>query len=106
MRRSFRFGRLTIVAGIAVWLGLPPSLVRAQSRNAGPDAGPGRKSSVDGRSLPRVSILKLQVIMPDPGLAEMPAHIRQMRRFGSGPQEGATLTLLIDEQEQWILSLE
>ena len=109
MQRSFRFGRLLIVAGIAIWLGLPPSLVRAQSRKAGPGAEAGGKAPVDGKILPQVSILRLQVIKPDPGPSDMPAAMRRMRRFNgfdSAPQEGTTLTLLIDEPQQWILSLE
>jgi hypothetical protein len=63
---------------------------------------------VDGKSLPRVSILNLQVVKPDPALADMPAHVRHMRRFGfpSAPPEGTTLALVIDEPQQWILSLE
>jgi hypothetical protein len=108
MRQSVRFGRLMIVAGIAVWLGAPPSVVRAQSRKAGPDAEPGGESSVEGKSLPRVSILSLQVVKPDPALAGLPAHARNMRRFGMpyAPQEGTTIALLIDEPKQWILRLE
>ena len=108
MRSSFRFGRSVFVAGIALWLGSPPSLVRAQSPKAGPDAGPGGKSSVKGESLPQVSILNLQVIKPDPALADQPPHMRNMRRFGMpyAPQEGTTLLLLIDDPQQWILSLE
>ena len=108
MRRSFRFGRMVIVAGIAIGLGSPRSPARAQSPKAGPDAGPGAKSSVEGKSLPRVSILSLQVIKPDPGVANMSAQMRRMRRFGSpsAPQEGTTLGLSIEEPQQWILSLE
>jgi hypothetical protein len=108
MRRSFRNGRLVIVAGIAVFLGSPPSPVRAQSRKVGPEAGPGGKSSAEGKSLPQVSILNLQIVKPDPGLADMPAHMRQVRRFGfpSAAQEGTTLALSIDAPQQLILSLE
>jgi hypothetical protein len=109
MRRSIRLGRLLIVAGFAVWLGLPPSLVRAQSRKAGPDAEAGGKAPVDGKFMPQVSILRLQVVKPDPGLSDGPAGIRRIRRlngFDSTPEEGTTLTLLIEEPQQWILSLE
>jgi hypothetical protein len=109
MRRSIRLGRLLIVAAIAVWLGLPPSLVRAQSRKAVPDSGAGGTAPVDGKFMPQVSILRLQVVKPDPGPLDMPAGIRRMRRingFDSTPEEGTTLTLLIEEPQQWILSLE
>ena len=106
MRRSLRCGSLVIVAGIAIELGSPRSLAWAQSPKAGPDAGPGAKSSVEGKRLPRVSILSLQVIKPDPGVANMPAHMHRMPRFGSpsAPQEGTTLGLSIEEPQQWILS--
>jgi hypothetical protein len=109
MQRPFRFSWLLIVASIAVWLGLPPSLVRAQSRKASPDAEAGRKAPVDGKFMPAVSILRLHVIKPDPGPSDMPAAMRRMRRlqgFNSTPEEGTTLTLLIEEPQQWILSLE
>src|SRR6478752_2966019 len=107
MRRSFRFDKLVIVTGIALWLGSPHSPVRAQSRKAGPESERAEKSSAEGKSLPRVSILNLQVVKPDPALADTPAHMRHMRRFGfpSAPEEGTTLALLIEEPQQSILSL-
>ncbi len=97
------------MAGIAVWLGLPPALVRAQSRKVGPDAAAGGKASADGKSMPQVSILRLQVVKPDPGPSDMFPSIRRIRRinaFDSTPEDGTTLTLLIEEPQQWILSLE
>jgi hypothetical protein len=108
MQRSLRFGRLVIVAGIAVCVGSPPSSLRGQSQKAGGDAGPGGKPSAEGKSLPRVSIQSVQVIKPDPGQADQPVHMRNMRRFGfqAASQEGTTLALLIDEAQQSILSLE
>jgi hypothetical protein len=110
MRRSVRFSNLVIVAGIAVWLelGSPLSIVQAQARKAGPEARPGEKSPAEGESLPRVSILNLLVVKPDPALAEMPAHMRHMRRFGlhAAPEEGTTLALLIEAAQQSILSVE
>jgi hypothetical protein len=108
MRRTVRSGMLVTVAGIAIWLGSPPSSVRAQPQRAVPDAEPGDKSSVESKSLPRVSVLNLQLIKPDPAMAGMPGHMRNMRRLGfpSAPQEGTTLGLSIEEPQEWILSLE
>jgi hypothetical protein len=108
MRRSFRFGRLLIAAAVALCLGSPSPPLRAQSQKAGPDAQPGEKSSAQRKSLPQVSILNLQVIKPDPALADQPPHMRNVRRFNMpyAAQEGTTLVLLIDDPEQWILSLE
>jgi hypothetical protein len=110
MQPSFRFGKLVIVAGITVCVGSPPSLLWAQPPKAGPDSGPRGKSSVLGKdkSLPGVSIISLQVIKPDPKLADMPLHMRNVRRFGfpNQAQEGTTLVLSIDGLERSILSLE
>jgi hypothetical protein len=108
MQRSIRFGKLVVVASITVCIGSPPPPLRAQAQKAGSDVGPGAKSSVDGKSLPGVSILSLQIIKPDPALADMPVHMRNMRRFGfpNAPQEGTKLVLSIDEPQQWILGLE
>ena len=109
MRRSIRLDKLLIVAGIAVWLSLPPTLVRAQTVKAGPDAKAERKAPVDGKFMPQVSILRLQVVKPDPGPSDTPLAMCRMRRFNgfdSTPEEGTTLTLLVEEPQQWILSLE
>jgi hypothetical protein len=108
MRRSFRFERLVIAAGIAISLVSPPSPLLAQSRKVASDAALGASSSAEGKSLPQVSILNLYVVKPDPGLAQLPAHMRHIRQFGfpSAPDEGTTLALLIEAPENWILSLE
>ncbi len=52
MQRSSRLGRLLALAGVAVWLGSPPSLSQAQPRKAGPDAGPAGKAPVAGLAPP------------------------------------------------------
>jgi hypothetical protein len=108
MRRTVRSGMSVIVAGIAIWLGSSRSSVRAQLQKAVPDTESGGKSSVESKSLPQVSILNLQLIKPDPAMADMPAHMRNMRRLGipSAPQEGTTLGFSIEEPQRWILSLE
>src|SRR5208282_2969472 len=102
MQRSSRLGRLLALAGVAVWLGSPPSLAQAKPRKAGPDAGPAGKAPADGKSPPRVSLLRLQVIKPDPGPSETPAGFPRRHRFEAAPREGTTLTFLIDEPQQWI----
>jgi hypothetical protein len=108
MQRSIRFSKLVIAASIAVCIASRPSPLRAQAQKPGPDAGPGGKPSVDSKSLPGVSILSLQIVKPDPALADMPVHMRNMRRFGfpNAPQEGTKLVLSIDEPQHWILGLE
>jgi hypothetical protein len=108
MQRSSRLGRLLILAGIAAWLGLPTSLAQAQPRKAGPDAGRGGKAPANGEGPPRVSLLRLQVIKPDPGLSDTPAGFPRRHQFGfeDAPREGTTLTLLLDEPQRWIVSLE
>jgi hypothetical protein len=108
MKRSIRFGKLLVLAGVAFWLGSPPSHAQAEASKAGPDAGPGGQAPVNGIKLPQVSILRLQVIKPDPGLSGTPAGLPRRHRFGfeNAPQEGTSLTFVVDEPQQWILSLE
>lgn len=110
MQRSFRFRRLLVVIGMAVWFGAQPSIAVAQAKKAIPAAEVEGKAQVNGKNLPRVSILRLELIKPDPGPQDNPAAaIRRMRRFNSfnsTPQEGTTLTLLIEEPQARILGLD
>jgi hypothetical protein len=116
MQRSLRMRRLLIAVGAAGWLGLPPAaLVQAQSGNAGPGAGAeagggaAANASSDGKSLPQVSLLRLQLSKPEPPSPDIPAAMRPLRRFNrfnSGPDDGTTLTLLIEDRQKWILGLD
>ena len=108
MKRTTRLGRLLVVAGIAFWLGLPPSLVQAQPVKPGADFGIRGNGPVNGIIPPRVSILRLNVIKPDPALPGMPPGVFPRHRFGfeDAPREGTSVTLAIDEPQHLILSVE
>ena len=95
-----RYRRLVRLAAIACAGSVSESWSRRGSR---------REAPANGKSMPQVSILRLQVIKPDPGPSDMFPGIRRIRRinaFDSTPEDGTTLTLLIEEPQQWILSLE
>jgi hypothetical protein len=108
MKRFIRSGRLLVVAGVAVWIGSPPSLVQAQPVQPGPNSRSGGNASGSAIGSPRVSISRLQVIKPDPAPPGMRAGFLPRHRFGfeDVPREGTSLTLVIDEPERLILSLE
>ncbi len=58
--------------------------------------------------MPRVSLLRLQVVKPDPGQPDGPAGLPRRNRFGfeAAPREGTSLTFTFDEPDQLILGLE
>jgi hypothetical protein len=107
MPRSLRLGRLLGLAGVTVWLGLPASLVPAQFAKSRPGAGPTEKAPPEDKGPPRISVLRLQVVKPDPGQPDGPAGFPRRNRFGlaAAPREGTSLTFTLDEPEQWILDL-
>jgi hypothetical protein len=96
------------LAGVAVWLGSPPSLVRAQVEKSHPGAWPTAKAPAEDTGPPRISVLRLQVVKPAPGPPEGPAGVLRRHRFGfeAAPREGTSLTLMLDEPQQSILSVE
>ena len=108
MPRSPRLGRLLGLAGVAVWLGSPPSLVRAQVEKSRPGAGPTEKAPAEDKGLPRISLLRLQVIKPEPAAPDARPGFPRRNRFGfeAAPREGTSLTFTLDEPQQWILGLE
>ena len=109
MRRSFRFGRsgdrgrYRSLAWLAAARLCGPSLQRPVPKRDPAGSRPWRARACRGF---RSSIFRSSSRIP--GWRIMPAHMRNMRRFGfpSAPQEGTTLALLIEEPQQWILSLE
>ena len=109
MRRSFRFGRLVIVAGIAGWLGSRPSPVRAQSPKAGPEAGAWREAVRQGRE-PAAgfdpSPPGRQAGSRSGGTTPPHAQHAAVSGIAVRPSGRDPLALLIDEPQQSILSLE
>ena len=110
MRRSTRFSGLVVVmVGVAVWVGLPTRGVHAQVPKVSREAVREGKGDEGGKSLPKVSILRLHVVNPEPPQPEMAGRMfARAPRFGfeDPTREGTSLVLLIDEPQQWILSLE
>jgi hypothetical protein len=108
MQRSHHFGSLLGLAGVAVWLGTSLPLVRAQVQTFHSGARPMEKAPAEDKGPPRVSVLRLQVIKPDPGPPDGPDRFPRPHRFGfeAAPREGTTLTFALEEPQQWILGLE
>jgi hypothetical protein len=110
---------MLVAAGVAFWCGTPRSVVLAQEGDAAVDARAGDKEPAGKteKSMPRISLLSLQVTRPLPppeGPAAMPpgGAIRPRRlgvqRFGmqQAPNPGTTLTFLVEEPKQSMLGLE
>jgi hypothetical protein len=108
MQRSLRFGRLLSLAVVVAWLGSPESLVRAQSGKPEPAARPGEKAPEEDKGPPRISVLRLQVIKPEPAAENLPPGIARRARFGfaAAPREGTSLTFALDEPQRSILGVE
>jgi hypothetical protein len=108
MPRSPGLGRLLGLAGVAVWLTSPPSLVRAQVEKSHLGARPTEKAPAEDKGPPRVSVLRLQVVKPAPGPPEGPAGLPRRHRFGfeAAPREGTSLTFMLDEPQQSIVGVE
>jgi hypothetical protein len=108
MQRSPRFGRLLGLAVVAAWLGSPASLVRAQSGKPEPAARPGEKAPEEDKGPPRISVLRLQVIKPEPAAENLPPGIARRARFGfaAAAREGTSLTFALDEPQRLILGVE
>jgi hypothetical protein len=108
MPRSPRLGRLLGLAGVAVWLGSSPSLVLTQVEKPHSGARPTEKAAAEDKDPPRISVLRLQVVKPAPGPPQGPAGALRRHRFGfdAAPREGISLTFMLDEPQQSILSVE
>ena len=72
MPRSPHFGVLLVVPGLAAWLGAMPLPARAQAPKSGAEAKPATKEAQDGKGVPRVSLLRIQVAKPQPPFANAP----------------------------------
>jgi hypothetical protein len=101
-------GRWLGLAVVAVWLGSPPWLVRAQPAKADAGARRGEPAAEDDKGPPRISVLRLQVVKPEPEAANRPAGFPRRNRFGfvAAPPEGTSLTFALDEPQQSILGVE
>jgi hypothetical protein len=108
MQRSARIGCLLGMAVVAVWFGSPSRLVRAQPPKADPGARPGEKAPDEDKGPPRISVLRLQVVKPEPQAANGPAGFPRRNRFGfmAAPPDGTSLTFALDEPQQSILGVE
>ena len=109
MPQSFRVVRLLGLAGVAAWLVSPPSHVWAQVEKAPRGQGPTEKAPAEDKGPPRVSVLRLQVVKPDPVPPEGHGHFPRMNRFGGfdvAPREGTALTFELNEPQQLILDIE
>src|SRR5262249_18994502 len=108
MQRSSRLGGLLGLAVVAAWLGSSHSLVRALRPTDEPGAQAGEKSLEEDKGPPRISVLRLQVIKPEPAQANMPAGFPRRHRFGfdSELREGTSLTFTLDEPQRTILGVE
>ncbi len=109
MRRSNASGRWLVLAVTAAWLGSPPGPVRAQPRLTDViDTKPVEKKAEEDKGPPRISVLRLQVVKPDPPQANMAGGFVRRNRFGmiDTPREGTSLTFALDEPQQSIVSVE
>jgi hypothetical protein len=108
MKPSARLGERLVVTGVAVWLVAMPPPTEAQARKSGPDPKPAARDQQDSKGPPRVSLLRLQVIKPEPADANPRARFPRARRVGpqADPPEGTTLTFLVEEPNRLIQSIQ
>ena len=108
MKRHTRSGSLVIIAGVASWLASPAHAQPAKVEAGKEPASKNAVAAAAAATVPKVSILRLQVINPDPPGANMRNGIARRRAFGlpDTPREGTSLTFLVEDPEQWIFSLE
>ncbi len=96
MKRHTPSGRLVIIAGVAIWLSSPahaqPAKVGAGKESAPKDAS----AAAPGALVPKVSILRLQVIKPEPPGANTRNGYARRRAFGfpDTAAAGTSLTFL------------
>ena len=72
MPRSPHFGVLLVVSGLAAWLGAMPLPARAEVPKPSAEAKPATKEAQDGKGVPRVSLLRIQVANRSPRSPMLP----------------------------------
>jgi hypothetical protein len=107
MNRHTRSGSLVIIAGVASWLASPAHAQPAKVE-AGKESVSKNAVAAAAATVPKISILRLQVIKPDPTGGNMRIGMARRRAFGlpDTAPEGTSLTFLVEDPEQWIFSLE
>ena len=108
MKQSAGLGELLVVTGVAIWIVATPLRIEAQPRKSAPDPKPGAKDQQDIKGLPRVSLLRLQVIKPEPAEANPRPRFPRPRPFGlqNEPPEGTTLTFLVEDPGRLIQTVQ
>jgi hypothetical protein len=107
MRRSTSFGRWLVLA--VAWLGSPPWPVRAQPQLTDViESKRVEKAAEEDKGPPRISVLRLQVVKPDPPQANNPGGFIRRNRFGmmDAAREGTSVTFVLDEPQQSIIGVE
>ncbi len=108
MQRSPHFGVLLVVTSVAAWLGATPTATNAQAFKSGADTKTTNKEVQDVKGLPRISLLRIQVVKPQPPQVNAPPGFARRGRFGfpSEMRDGTTLTFLVEDPDRLIESLE
>ena len=101
-----------VVAGCVVMVvagclaAMPPTLV-AQVRKAAAEPNSAVKELHEVTGLPRITLLSLQVVKPEPAPENMPPAVAQFRVRGQyEPPQGTTLIFLLEQPHRMIQSIE
>jgi hypothetical protein len=99
---------LLVVTSVAAWLGATQTPTNAQAPKSGADAKTTTKEVQDVKGVPRISLLRIQVVKPQPPQVNAPPGFPHRGRFGfpSEVREGTTLTFLVEDPDRLIESVE
>ncbi len=108
MTRSALLGELLVVTIVGVWLGAKPLPIEAQAQKSDAQPKPAAKDQQDITGPPRVSLLRLQVVKPEPAQANPRPRFPRPPRFGlqAEPRDGTSLTFLLEEPDRLIQSVQ
>jgi hypothetical protein len=108
MSRSAQLRKLVMMIGAAVWFGAPAQPTKAQVPKPVVEAKPNTKAVQDAKGPPRVSLLRIQVVKPEPPQGPAQPGVFRQQRFGyqAVPPAGTSLTFLVEDPDRLIDSVE
>jgi hypothetical protein len=107
MRRHCHL-EILVAASAGFWLGAATSRSDAQEPKPGTRGKPSAEGAQDLKNVPRVSLLRLQVVKPDPPQGGVPPGAFRPARFRYTPLplEGTSLTFLVEDPDRLIHGIE
>lgn len=107
MSHSARWCAPGIVTGVAAWLATMSPVLEAQLSKSHPEPPAEAGDSRSLKGPPRVTLLRLHLVKPEPPHTGPRARFPRPMGFGNQavPREGTTLTFLVDEPNRLIQSV-